>query len=180
MKTLNFLVAAALISTFAFAACSKDDCEIMYDKMSKCGDKKDKEFSKKLFMALCKEMKGKEGFKDEMTCAKKSSCDDYKKCLKEKSDAKWAKKDIERIEKKLNEKKFSDALSTCKYSGKNNKLVAAKCKEVAPKACEAVVEQAKKSKAGGKKDYSACFAIKDCKDITGSDKYSKDSEEACK
>lgn len=180
MKTLNILVATAIISTFVFASCSKDDCELMYDKMKKCGDKKDKDISKKLFMALCKEMKDKEGFKDELTCAKKSSCDDYKKCVKEKSDAKWAKKDIERMEKNMKEKKFSSVLSTCKYSGKNNKIVADKCKEIAPKACDGIVEQAKKGKADNKKDYGACFAIKDCTELTKDEKYAKDTAEACK
>ncbi|MBN2722501.1 MAG: hypothetical protein JXR95_00350 [Deltaproteobacteria bacterium] len=181
MKKINFVLAFAVVTAVAFtSACSKSDCEKLYEKTKKCSKGKNKmDISKGAFVELCKKMSDSKALKDELSCVSKSSCDDYNKCVKEKSEARYAKKELERMDKKISEKKYSDVVITCKYNKKNS-LIDKKCKEVLPKACTALVEKAKKSKEGGKKDYSSCIYIKDCSKVTKDEKYNKDAAEACK
>lgn len=153
------ILAGSLMVT---AGCSgKPSCKLLYKRYNKCMDKFP--ITKDAFMEMCDKKKDKPRIKEEIKCSKHSDCDKFKKCVKDASKKARLARLEERITEAVAKKKYSRALSTCKYSKKDlNDSLKKKCKEVAKGAYKELAAKAQKALDTGevKNEYSLCSDLK--------------------
>lgn len=191
MKTTHCMILASGLAAFAFGLSSTtgcgggDYCSTVYNKAVECASPEEKplvEGLKDLVMKDCREKKDRdpEEEKADLECAKKSSCEEYKKCQSELSDKKQAMRIKKEVESALKTgEKMEDALSSCKYSDIKDEAVKGLCGDLFKKSIEAATKELEGIRDSGGDGLSKCFDLQATAEKVNADEKTK-ADALCK
>lgn len=171
MKTTHRMFLATGLAAFGLGLFSApgcgggDFCSTMYNKTLECASPEEKpliEGLKELGMKDCREKKDRdpEEEKAQLECAKKATCEEYKKCQHELSDKRQALRIKKEVEAALKTgEKMEDALSSCKYSDIKDDEVKKLCGDLFKKSIEAATKELEGIRDSGGDGLSKCFDL---------------------
>ncbi|MBZ5715068.1 hypothetical protein [Nannocystis pusilla] len=171
MNTFNRMFFATGLVAFGLGMSSTsgcgggDYCSTVFNKAVECASPEEKalvEGLKDLVMKDCREKKDRdpEEEKADLECAKKSACDEYKKCQQELSDKKQAIRIKKEVEGALKTgEKMEDALSSCKYSDIKDEEVKKLCADLFKKSIDAATKELEGIRDSGGDGLSKCFDL---------------------
>lgn len=158
-------VAFALGLSLSSGCGGGDFCAVTYNKVVECASIDERtylESMKELQLRECREAKGRdpEDEKAQLECARKSACEEYKKCMQDLSDLRQTQRIKKEVEGALKTgEKLEDALSSCKYSEIKDDEVRRLCGELFKKSIDAATKELEGIRDSGGDGLSRCFDL---------------------